>query len=118
MCDNTVADEENNNTDLQLNKQNESDENKEENTTTGKNHIMMRIKKYSSGFSGDIAMEAVRRASKIIAEKERIQKVYSGVGLKNPKQASEQNDHLNYDTTVDVDDNTPSLNTTPSQKKL
>ncbi|CAD2087059.1 conserved Plasmodium protein, unknown function [Plasmodium vinckei brucechwatti] len=118
MCDNTVAEEENNNNaDLQLNEQNESDENKE-NTTTGKDHIIMKLKKYNSGFSGNIAMEAVRKASKIIADKERIQKVYSGIGLKNPKQASEQNNHMSYDATVNIDNDTPSLNTIPSQKKF
>ncbi|SCM03046.1 conserved Plasmodium protein, unknown function [Plasmodium chabaudi adami] len=118
MCDNTVTEEENNNnTDLHLNDQNESDENME-NTTTGKEHIIMKLKKYSSGFSGDIAMEAVKKASKIIAEKERIQKVYSGMGLNNPNQAAEQNNHLDYDATDNVEYNTPSFNTTPSQKKF
>lgn len=83
-----------------------------------KKHIILKLKKYNSGFSGNLAMEAMKKASKIIADKERIYKEYSGVGLSNMEPVSEQNNHLNYDTTDNVDENPPSLNTIPLQKKF
>ncbi|ETB58913.1 hypothetical protein YYC_03668 [Plasmodium yoelii 17X] len=125
MCDNTITEEDNNNNnpDLSLNEHDENEENKEndendESTPTGKKHIILKLKKYNSGFSGNLAMEAMKKASKIIADKERIYKEYSGVGLSNMEPVSEQNNHLNYDTTDNVDENPPSLNTIPLQKKF
>ncbi|CXI10152.1 conserved Plasmodium protein, unknown function [Plasmodium berghei] len=127
MCDNTITKEDNNsNPDLNLNEQSKNDENKE-NIPTGKKHIILKIKKYNSGFSGNLVMEAMKKASKFIADNERIQKEYSGVGLNNNEPASEKNNNepaseknnnLNYKTTVNEDKHTLSLNTIPLQKKF
>ncbi|CAA9987180.1 conserved Plasmodium protein, unknown function [Plasmodium knowlesi strain H] len=47
-----------------------------------------------NGFAAHIAMEALAKASRFISKNERIQKEYSGMGLKNEEDNEDSADHL------------------------